>query len=79
MGLIVGKGMALTAGGIIIGLVASLGLTQFLSTFVFGIGSTDPVAFGAGTLILIAVALSGCYLPARRALRVDPVEALRSD
>jgi putative ABC transport system permease protein len=67
--------MALT--GIAIGIAGALVLTRFLSSLLYGVTPTDPVTFIAVSLILIAVALLACYIPARRAAKVDPMVALR--
>ena len=77
--MIVGQGMKLAALGILIGLGASLVVTRFLKTLMFGISTTDPATFVLLALALTAVALLACYLPARRATKVDPLVALRCD
>src|SRR5262249_31921474 len=59
------------------GLVGAIAASRVLASQLFGITSTDPVTFGAVVLTLLAVALAACYIPARRAARVDPVDALR--
>jgi putative ABC transport system permease protein len=75
--LIVGQGMALAGAGLALGLIAAAGLTRFLSSMLFHVKAFDPVTYGAVTLLLGAVALLACYIPARRATRVDPLVALR--
>ena len=75
--LIVGQGMVPTLLGMAIGIAGALALTRFLASLLYGVKPTDPLTFGAVSLILIAVALAACYIPARRAARVDPMVALR--
>ncbi len=75
--LILGQGLVLALIGVTIGLLASLALTRFLSSLLFGVSATDPLTFTAIALSLVAVALLACYLPARRATKVDPLVALR--
>ncbi|HYA64587.1 MAG TPA: ABC transporter permease [Candidatus Sulfotelmatobacter sp.] len=75
--LILFHGAKLAATGILIGLAASVGLTHFMSTMLFGVSATDPLTFLGVAIVLAAVALTACYVPARRATRVDPVVALR--
>jgi putative ABC transport system permease protein len=75
--LVIRHGMLLTAAGIGIGLVGTLFLAKVLRSQLFGISATDPATFGAVALILGAVAFFACYLPGRRAARVDPMVALR--
>ncbi|MFN0121156.1 MAG: ABC transporter permease, partial [Blastocatellia bacterium] len=77
--LIVGRGMVLIGIGIGVGLAAALALTRLLSGVLFGISAADPLTFGVVLLLLAAVALLACYLPAQRATRVDPLAALRHD
>jgi predicted permease len=74
---ILGESMKLTAIGIFIGLLAALGLTRLMANLLFGVSATDPLTFaGVGTILAI-VALAACYVPARRAMTVDPIAALR--
>jgi putative ABC transport system permease protein len=75
--LIVGEGAVLALMGIAIGIVASLVLTRLIASFLFGVTATDPATFCGVSLLLTLVALAGCYIPARRAARVDPIVALR--
>ncbi len=75
--LIVGKGTVLTLAGAAIGVVASIGVTRFLQSLLFGVSATDPLTFFVVPALLCGVALTACYIPARRAMRVDPMIALR--
>jgi len=63
--------------GLAIGLAGSLAVTRFLSSLLFGVTTTDPITFAAVAVLLAVVALAACYIPARRAMRVDPIVALR--
>ena len=75
--LVLGKGMLLTGIGVIAGLVVALPLTRFISSLLFGVSATDLVTFASISLLIAFVALVACFLPARRAARLDPMIALR--
>ena len=75
--LVLGQGMALTGSGIVVGTAAAFGVTRLLSSLLFGVTTTDSVTYVAVPILLAAVALVACYIPARRATRVDPMTALR--
>lgn len=77
LGLVLGQGVRLALGGVVVGLVAALGLTRFLRGLLFGVQPTDPVVLVAAALALGAVALLASWLPARRAAKIDPMVALR--
>ena len=75
--LVLGHGLRLTLIGVILGLAASFALTRFLTSLLLGVTSTDALTFSSVALLLCAVALLACFIPARRAMRVDPMVALR--
>ena len=75
--MVLGQGMRLTLVGIGVGLMGAAAASRMLSSKLFGVTPTDPVTFAAVALLLMGVALAACYVPARRAMRVDPVVALR--
>jgi putative ABC transport system permease protein len=77
LGLVLGQGTRLTVLGIALGIVAALIVTRLMATLLYGISATDPLTFTAVALLLALVALAACYIPARRATRVDPIVALR--
>jgi len=77
--LVLGQGLALTGAGLAIGLAAALGLTRYLASFLFEVKPADAVTYAAVSSLLALVALVACYVPARRALRVNPVEILRDE
>ena len=79
MKLVLRQGVMLALLGLGIGLAASLVLTRALSSQLFGVTATDPLTFAAVATVLLAVALLACYIPARRAMRVDPMVALRHE
>lgn len=75
--MVLGQGARLAGLGVAIGLVVALGVTRLMSSFLYGVQSTDPFTFAAVSLLLLVTALLASYLPARRATRVDPIVALR--
>ena len=75
--LVVKQGMRLSLAGVLIGLAAALAVSRFLSGLLFGIHPTDPITYFSVALVLTATTLLACYLPARRATKVDPMVALR--
>ena len=77
LGLVVGQGLKLTGAGLALGILVSFALTRQLSSLLFGVSAYDPLTYAGVTVILVSVALLACYIPARRATRVDPLVALR--
>ncbi|HSC27338.1 MAG TPA: ABC transporter permease [Vicinamibacterales bacterium] len=77
--LVVGQGLRTGAVGVVVGLVGAYALTRFLSDFLFGVSAADPAVFAAVAGLLLACTALACYVPARRASRVNPVDALRAE
>jgi putative ABC transport system permease protein len=77
--LVIGQGMRLVGVGLAIGLVGAFALTRLMKTLLFGVSANDPLTFGSTALLLALVALLACWIPARRATKVDPLQALRHD
>ena len=79
LGLVMRRGLALAGGGALLGIAGAAALTRLLASQLYGVRPMDPLTFAAVTALLLLVALVACWLPARRAARVDPVVALRSE
>jgi ABC-type antimicrobial peptide transport system permease subunit len=77
LGMVMRQGLGLAAAGVAIGLLLAYWLTRLLTAQLYEVSATDPATFGAIALLLVAVAASACYFPARRAMRADPMTALR--
>jgi ABC-type antimicrobial peptide transport system permease subunit len=79
LGLVVGQGMKMAMIGALAGLLASLALTRLMKGLLYGVSASDPLTFIAVALLLTMVALIACWIPARRATKVDPMVALRCE
>ena len=77
--IILREGLSMTLAGLCAGLIAALAFTRLLRSFLYGVSATDPLALGGVALLFGVVAVAACYLPARRAMRIDPVIALREE
>ncbi len=75
--LMMGKGMKLTLIGVAIGFVGAIAITRLMRSLLFAVAPTDLMTFGISAIVLIVVALMACFIPARRATKVDPLVALR--
>jgi ABC-type antimicrobial peptide transport system permease subunit len=75
--LMLGEGMRMAFVGVAIGVALALGLTRLMVSQLYAVSATDPITFTGVAIILVGVALLACYIPARRAMRVDPMVALR--
>ena len=79
LGMILGQGMALVLIGLVVGLLSAMALTRLMKTLLFQVQPNDPLTFAGVSLVLSGAALLACYVPARRALQIDPLRALRSE
>ena len=77
LAMVLGQGLRTVLVGVVLGVAGSLALTRAIQSLLFGITATDPLTFIAVILLLVTVALLACYIPARRAAKVDPMVALR--
>jgi ABC-type antimicrobial peptide transport system permease subunit len=77
--LVIGDGLRLTAAGIVIGIAGALVVSRWLTTLLFGVKPGEPAVFAATAALLLVVAALACFIPARRATRVDPMVALRAE
>jgi AcrR family transcriptional regulator len=74
---VLSHGLALTAGGVVLGAAAALGLTRLIGNLLYNVSPRDPLVFGSALVVMAIAALAACFLPACRAARTDPVRALR--
>jgi predicted permease len=79
MRLVIGEGLTLAVAGVALGLAGAVALTRLMAAVLFGVTARDPLTFGAGAAVLLGVAALACYIPARRATRVEPIMALRAE
>jgi ABC-type antimicrobial peptide transport system permease subunit len=79
LGMVLREGMRTIVLALVVGLAAAAGVTRLLSSQLFGVSAVDPLTFATVPVLLSMVALAACYLPARRASRIDPIVAIRAD
>jgi len=77
--MVIGSGLKIAATGVFVGISASLALMRFMRSLLYAVGPNDPLTFAVIPLLFALVALAACYIPARRAMRVDPMVALRCE
>jgi ABC-type antimicrobial peptide transport system permease subunit len=76
-GMVLNEGLRMTVAGVVLGLLGAFAITRVMASLLFGVRPTDPLTFAAVALLLSAIALLACFVPARRAAKVDPMVALR--
>ena len=76
---VLARGLRLALPGVVLGLLGAWGVSRLLQSQLFGVAATDPLTYAAGALLLLSAAVAACLVPARRAMRVNPVEALRAE
>lgn len=79
LGQVIGRGLALTVAGLVLGLIGAYAATTLLESFLYQLGTHDPVSFAIGSFVLLTTALLACAIPAYRASQVDPMIALRAE
>ncbi|HLK18984.1 MAG TPA: FtsX-like permease family protein, partial [Bryobacteraceae bacterium] len=79
MGMVLGQGLRLSLIGIAVGITGAFALSRILSRFLYGVAASDPITYIGVAVLLLVVALVASYIPARRAIRIDPVAALRAE
>jgi putative ABC transport system permease protein len=79
MRLVLGEGVGVATGGVTLGVAGAALLSRMMAGLLFGVTARDPLTFGAGAAVLLVVAVVASYIPARRAMRVEPVTALRAE
>ena len=79
LGLIVREGMKVVTGGVVVGLAVAAGAARVMSSLLFGVGAADAVTYAAVAILMLGVALAACFVPARRAIGVEPAAVLRNE
>ena len=79
VGMVLGQGMGIAIVGILLGIGGAYGLSRLIASLLYGVAPSDPLTFGTVAFVIAAVASAACLIPARRAMRVDPLEAIRAD
>jgi putative ABC transport system permease protein len=79
LALVIGGGMKLALAGVVLGVAGALALSRFIATMLFSVKPFDPASYAATATLLLAIAACACYMPARRAMKVDPIVAMRQE